>query len=508
MLNSFFNLFSSFSSSSPDNTHDDTYPVHFYGQTGIIRDTISNYALRYNAVLDADKLRDSLVSLINTGEWRALGGRLRCNVHILAPALCISNLQTNTFQKNKELEIKVPREFTPARPAIRFSRVSFDSKIDLHPTTCRLPRTTGDIPSVHEGYTAFRGMTIPEDCRQDMQYYLGTDEPMIRLHVVSFADATLVSLIFPHALTDIMGFSGLLRAWSDVLAGQQAQDLLGMREDALDGVGMVSEKVQAPHVLEHIQIKGLSLVLFATRLFWDFITKRNVSSRTIYLPATFISRLRQNVKEEGAPDHVPFLSDSDLITAWGSRALLASKGSGPAMIYNILDMRGRLSALSSTAGTYVQNLVVPMVVYLPELGPSLPTIGYLAQRNRQSITEQATDTQLQRLMRLSRKSYASTGFVSVFGKWDAKGAKFSNWSRARLGEAADFSPAVVPTSVNAHSHEKICLPASYWGTSTLEDKLRDRFAVYGKDQEGNYWLQGVLRDETWKYIQREFDAYQ
>ena len=83
-MDSFFNLFSSFFSSPPDNTHDDTYPIHFHGQIGIVRDTISNYVLRYNTVLDADKLHDSLRSLINTGEWRALGGRLRRNVHTLS----------------------------------------------------------------------------------------------------------------------------------------------------------------------------------------------------------------------------------------------------------------------------------------------------------------------------------------------------------------------------------------------------------------------------------------
>ena len=317
-----------------------------------------------------------------------------------------------------------------------------------------------------------------------------------------------MSLILPHSLTDIMGFSGLLRAWSDVLAGHQAQALLGTREDVLNGVGMPSDELaQAPHVLEGIQIKGFSLVVLAARLLWDLLVRKNVYGRTIYLPATFISRLRQSAKEEGALDHVPFLSDGDLITAWGSRMILTSRGSGPAMIYSVFDLRDRLSAFTSTSGTYVQNLIAPMTVYLPHVGPSLPSIGYLAQRIRQCITEQATDTQFRRLVRLLRKSITSTGLMSLFGGRNAMVTGWTNWSRARLGEAADFSPAVVSTP-SRHAHDVAGLPVLYWGIASVDGKFRDAFVVLGKDREGNYWLQAHLRDETWKYIQSEFNAYQ
>jgi hypothetical protein len=42
------------------------------------------------------------------------------------------------------------------------------------------------------------------------------------------------------------------------------------------------------------------------------------------------------------------------------------------------------------------------------------------------------------------------------------------------------------------------------GTS---DNPRDTFVIYGKDAEGNYWVHGYLRQETWDLIQEEFEQY-
>lgn len=380
-----------------------------------------------------------------------------------------------------------------------FSQASFDVKIDLHPLACHLPRTTGVVPSLHEGYTKFRGLTIPDDHLQSLSNYLKTDEPMIRLHVVSFVDCTLVSLILPHALTDIMGLKALVKAWSEVLAGRPCPALLGVREDPLNGAGMPSdEKAQLPHALEHQQIKGFSLAMLVARMLWERFTRRNVSVRTVYLPAEFVAGLRKDLEDE------TFLSNCDLVTAWMSHAIIASKGPSAAMIFSVFDLRSRLAELSSTAGPYVQNLVLPLTVYFPGLSSSLPTLGYTAQRIRHCITEQTTDTQARRMMRLGRESYASNGLVPFFGHQNAMIIQCTNWTKARLEQVADFSPAVIPTP----SAKAGGLPVSYWGTSTLDDKAQNFFAVYGKDNGGNYWLQACLKDETWRYIQNEFSACQ
>lgn len=403
------------------------------------------------------------------------------------------------FQKNNKLEIKVPREFTSERPAVRFSHVSFDVKIDLHPLACRLPRTTGVVPSVQEGYTEFRGLTTPDDRLQSLSNYLKTDEPIIHLHVVSFLDCTLVSLILPHVVTDIMGVKALVKAWSEVLAGRPRPVLLGARQDPLKGAGIPSDKeAQWPHSLEHQQIKGFSLAVYVAQQMWSRLTKRNDPVRTIFLPAEFVAGLRKELEDE------TFLSDCDLVTAWMSRAIIASKGPSAAAIFGMFDLRSRLTELTSTAGLYVQNLILPFTISLPELGSSPPTLGYIAKRIRHCITEQATDIQARRLLRMTRETYASNGLMPFFGHPNALTIIHSNWTKGRFPEEADFSPAVIP----AASAKGGGLPVSFWGTSSLDHKLQNLFIVLGKDTQKNYWLHACLNDKTWSHIQNQFGAFE
>lgn len=59
---------------------DSIFPVHPLDQVGIIRASIISYTFRYAAILNPGKLRDALVRLLEMGDWRKLGGRLRVNV--------------------------------------------------------------------------------------------------------------------------------------------------------------------------------------------------------------------------------------------------------------------------------------------------------------------------------------------------------------------------------------------------------------------------------------------
>lgn len=56
---------------------DDVYPVHMLDDTKTMRDIVVTWTLRFNDVLDADKLHVSLSKLLEIGDWRKVGGRLR-----------------------------------------------------------------------------------------------------------------------------------------------------------------------------------------------------------------------------------------------------------------------------------------------------------------------------------------------------------------------------------------------------------------------------------------------
>lgn len=62
---------------------DDIFPVHMLDDTKTLRGIVVTWTLRFNDVLDADKLHDSLSRLLEIGDWRKVGGRLRLNVSFL-----------------------------------------------------------------------------------------------------------------------------------------------------------------------------------------------------------------------------------------------------------------------------------------------------------------------------------------------------------------------------------------------------------------------------------------
>lgn len=59
---------------------DEVYPLFFLDNLSTGRVIVLSEALRFDAVLDPIKLRDGLTKLIQQGDWRKLGGRLRTQV--------------------------------------------------------------------------------------------------------------------------------------------------------------------------------------------------------------------------------------------------------------------------------------------------------------------------------------------------------------------------------------------------------------------------------------------
>ncbi|GIK04355.1 hypothetical protein Aspvir_008436 [Aspergillus viridinutans] len=492
------------SSSSDDVDRHDVYPVHFIDQTGIIRDSIVTYMFRYDCVLDPKKLHGSLVQLLEQGDWRKFGGRLRRNIDGL-------------------LEIHVPRN-DQKQAVVRFSHISYAIQIKEHPLACRLPQKTGQCPSIQEGCHTFRAFSVPPDLPNNIKHYLTTDEPLLSLRIISFTDATLVSITFPHAVTDAMGTADFLRAWSSMLADRldQLPPVLGARGDVMASVGTLDDKrSQSPHALEHRRIRGLSLVSLILRLVWDRLTRRNIQARTIYLPAEFIARLRQSAQLDSQPSQpsgeteFSFLSDGDLITAWGAQMVLSSYANGgPAIICNVFDLRSRIEDLFDPAGVYLQNLFLPTMIDLqaPPNGHSTMPLGHIARRIRHAIVEQATDAQARRLVRVMRATIASTGLMPLFGSLGATIIACTNWSKAQFREAARFSPAALPSrSPSAFTSGAGCDPGAcvaFAGTIiSASDNPRDTFMIYGKDDEGNYWIHAYLRQETWDFIGKMFDQH-
>lgn len=59
---------------------DEIFPVFDFDARPQVRDIIIGWTLRFDDILDADALNGALSRLLEIGDWRKLGGRLRKNV--------------------------------------------------------------------------------------------------------------------------------------------------------------------------------------------------------------------------------------------------------------------------------------------------------------------------------------------------------------------------------------------------------------------------------------------
>ncbi len=69
---------------------DTVIPMHFFDDNWVNRSILLDFTLRFDDVLNPEKLRNALVRLMELGHWKKLGARLRQNVimqlylHIMA----------------------------------------------------------------------------------------------------------------------------------------------------------------------------------------------------------------------------------------------------------------------------------------------------------------------------------------------------------------------------------------------------------------------------------------
>ncbi|KFA60179.1 hypothetical protein S40285_09788 [Stachybotrys chlorohalonatus IBT 40285] len=150
---------------------DQIFPIHAVDDYVLNRSMVVAGFLRYSALLDGSKLRDSLITLLHTGDWQKLRGRLRFNASS-SPMPCATGKPTCAIQ-----------------PAI--------ADIDKIATGLVLP----DWPR------SLAEFAIPQ-----------RDEPIIGLHILSFSDTTLVVLTFSHVLMDGGCIASFFSAWSSVVA--------------------------------------------------------------------------------------------------------------------------------------------------------------------------------------------------------------------------------------------------------------------------------------------------
>ncbi|KAK0385862.1 hypothetical protein NLU13_7039 [Sarocladium strictum] len=460
---------------------DDVYPLHMLDDTKTLRGITLTWILRFDDVLDADKLHDALVRLLDMGDWRKLGGRLRLN-------------------GQGALEVHVPRPFTPDRPAVTYTHVELDVDMEDHELAKKLPEAT-DTLSIQPSPDDFHVFAAHPHAPKTMNDFIYHDTPVLSLHITSFRNATLIGLSWPHVLMDVMGQRALLQAWSLVVSGHDADvpPALGAREDALRAA-VNAAGPEEDYEMGKQRLKGAGFVSFAVRYAWALMRGPAPEGHTIYMPAKTLAALRReaeaDLKElEGG---LPFLTDNNILTAWAARIVASSQPHPrPVTVLTVINTRFRLPALFKAPGVFVQNMAVAGFTPLPPDEARGP-LGRIALSNRQHISAQATEGQVRAVIRETQNDPEGADRQVLCGPSDGVLMPLTNWERAQVLESADFGAAVVKSGRSTKTGFMTC----HYPASITALRPQNLWAVLGRDQEGGYWLVAYLTPAAWGLVEK------
>lgn len=418
------------------------------------------------------------------------------------------------LQDDKKLEYHVPKSFDEKRPGFTYSHVEYAVKITEHPIASKIPRATSR-PSVVGDLAEFQPLTRA-DTPASLDDFLYSDLPQLSVKIISFEDATLVSLTWPHTFLDAMGRVALFKNWIAVLEGREddVQPLHGYDTDPLATLGT---RPTEPSLLAKWQLSGISLFLFVIRYLFDLLWYSKEETRVVCVPGRVVQDLRQKALEDLTKEYdqkgdtKPFVSDGDVICAWWTRTLISALRPSPnrtIVIMNAFGMRNTLSKDFLPAGSaYVSNAAINVLAFIPVADLLSKPLSYVASKVRESITQQGTRAQVEAFTYNFRECVQKAGRAPVYGDSSMLLVIFSNWSSGKFFDI-DFSSAVIKQGLPSDQRSNALGRPSY---VNADGKIRgffgrNAFPILGRDAAGNYWLTGPARAEAWPEIEKSLAA--
>ncbi|KAF3765309.1 hypothetical protein M406DRAFT_289501 [Cryphonectria parasitica EP155] len=446
---------------------------------------------RYDDVLDPEKLRYALERLVDLPGWRKMGARLRLN-------------------KLGKLEYHVPERYDEKRPGIGYSHVSYDISINEHPLASRIPRAT-EKPTVAADPNEFLDLARSEDGPRFFEDYITRDVPQLALHIVSFTDATLASLSFPHTFTDGTGGGHIYRAWS--LALQERYDEIaefhGYNHDPLAGFGANPTE---PYIYADKLLTGWRKWLFLLRQLYLSV-RYGTESRVLCMPGPYLTRLRKQAIEEiraetGDPN--AFVSDNDVLTAWFTQVAMSDMPRNSNRTIRIMTAFRLLGVVPNKylpdGKAYVANAVSEVWTFLKARDIFNKPLSYTAHAIRRSLTEGGTPEQIEALAAIKREASEATGLIlpTIFGDVTMNMINFTNNTKSKFFET-DLSAAIVKEGLPRSTRTTPPGFPSYiqFNAWSPRFQLRDILPIMGRDAAGNYWLVGALRENVWSMIDKK-----
>ncbi|KAF5588043.1 lysr family regulatory [Fusarium subglutinans] len=483
-------------------TTDIVFPLHEFDDSTINR-YMQHWTLRFDAILDTEKLCTALTHLLSLGDWRKLGGRLE-------------------FNKVGKLEIHAPRTYSHKRPAFQFSEETFSVKTTDHPIAKHLPRAKGK-PELFSGITSqFNPLTLGPDWALDFTEHIRRQEPIIGVHIALFSDVTLISIRWVHVVCDFMGIKALVLAWSTSLHGRydDIPPFMGAYDDPLKNIGSVPLK--EPYALADMQLSPQAFEkTYETYL--EHVAKYPTSvRRMLVLPDNTLQRIKMDfigghgsdkleVIPKGALFNGQFVSDADILAAWAARLCcgVLPVSDRPVHVMGMYEARHCLPETfpqrkdkPDSSPVFIANATFSTSTNTTLQALRQQPLARTALLVRESVATLTKAPQVHAQLHLLRETYAKDKEnPPVFAAQDAFILVVSNFSKMGFFDSIDFSPAVITPAAVGHGKSPGKIAWHQWTSLEHNTHIRNMFQVGGKDGQGNTWMMAILPPETWTVVE-------
>ncbi|KAJ9207338.1 hypothetical protein DTO164E3_612 [Paecilomyces variotii] len=490
------------------NPADTVIPFHYWDDDPHTRGLSFDITFRFDDVLDHEKLRASLARLLEIGNWRKLGARIRRN-------------------EKGGLEYHVPQRFDDKRPGFAYSTVAYNTTIADHPQASQLVNPhqihkEGQASVLSVAFARkpeFRSFIRTPGFPEYLEDWLSSDSPQLGIRIITFEDGTLVTISFLHSLMDMMGLHAVLEAWTAVLDGreQEVKPFEGFAHDPLAGLSETRTRVVQKYVFADTVIIGWAWLLFAVRyilgveLFWQY----REEERVIFLPAKHVKRMHEKAMGDLAARHTDesntpsFVSEGDVLFAWWTQVILRADKPSPNRTINMRNtyccrsLLADLGHIPSASSALVTNAVFATLTFLSVRQVIEEPLSFTASEIRKSLIQQRNTEQLQALVSIQKEILDNTHHPALFGKPSMYMIMISNWAKSKLFEL-DFSAAVQEEGLPLKSRiNSLGKPSSIQGTGTKGYATRNTGVVIGKDAAGNVWCLYSLRKDLWPAVEQQ-----
>lgn len=410
------------------------------------------------------------------------------------------------------MEIHVPPRFTADRPAVGFSRLTFETPIREHPVGSKMPEATQSF-SV-QAPSEMDGLCASTSAQKDLQTYINEELPQLHLHVTNFTDNTIVFITWSHISFDAQGLLDLLQNWSHVMAGREdkVQTFLGAESDILEEFApATTEPEEEPFGQQPLLLHGFNKFAFFCRGLWRGFRAGRPVKRLICLPPQVIQRLKQEARQDALKDKEDVF-EGDILTAWASKIVAeCHPKSRPLSIWSAVNCKFRLPSLNHNDGVYPQNLAVPLVFTNITREEASESIGSIARITRKSLMKQATEDRTLSYLRLRRQTFESgTTYSPLFTEADSLPILLNNLAKLSMLKAIDFGPAVVktPGQTKGKGAGKPVYHHYYTAADSTARLLRlPRVVILGKDGQGNCWMSVSASARFWDRMEHQVKRF-